>query len=310
MIVSSKVTAKYKQVLITDYLADRFTYRSKEEWLVFVQNGRVQHNHSLCTPDTLVTQGDVVSCQLPEVVPPANFNYTILYEDDWLLAINKPGDLLVHDKKRFSQANLIYHLRHKHHPPYPSANLVNRLDKDTSGIVIVAKDGEKAAALQQLFREQAVSKQYLAVVNGVPSSKQGEIDLPIGKIDSLPGVYRFGVVPGGKTAVTHYKTLQTFDQRFALLQLSPQTGRTHQIRVHLQAIGHPLIGDKLYQLSDEAYLAWVQKRSFSEADLIQRQALHCSQTSFNHPQTERPFTITAPLPPDFESLLQKLEQKN
>lgn len=308
MVASSKVTANYKNVLIADYLAGRFTYRSKDEWLDFIRNGRVQKNQTLCTPDTLVTQGDLVSCELPDTAPPANLDYTILYEDDWLLAVNKPADLLVHDKRAFSQANLTYHLRYKHQPPYPSASLVNRLDKDTSGIVLLAKDGEKAGVLQQLFREQTVSKTYLAVVHWVVSPAQGSIDQPIGKLKSLPGVYRYGTMEDGKTAVTHYHTLQTYQHQYSLLEISPQNGRTHQIRVHLNAIGHPIVGDKLYQLSDEAYLAWAQNKTFSEADLIQRQALHCSQTGFIHPYTARPLSINAPLPPDFQTLLQKLAQ--
>lgn len=308
MRLSSKVTADYEHVLIVDYLAGRFTYRSASEWLALVQDGRVSHNQQICTTTTIVTQGDVVTCDMPDSPPPAaNLNYKIIYEDDWLLAINKPGDLLVHDKRRFVQANLIYHLREKHEPPYANATLVNRLDKDTSGIVIVAKDGQTAGLMQQQFREQAVAKQYLAVVTGIPNPRSGIINKPVGKLKSLPGVYRYGIVPEGKTAVTHYTTRQTFNDQFALLELSPKTGRTHQLRIHLQAIGHTIVGDKLYSLSDADYLNWVKSRQFGPDELIKRQALHCAQTSFTHPVTERPLTIQAPPPPDFQTLLQSLE---
>ncbi|NJN54830.1 MAG: RluA family pseudouridine synthase [Anaerolineae bacterium] len=250
MQVSSKVTAAYKQTAVLDYLAGRFTYRSRAEWLDLVAHGRVTRNGQPCTVDTIVTQGDVVGCDLPDMPLPEkfDFNYQIVYEDDWLLGINKPGHLLVHDKRQFAQANLIYHLRVLHQPPHPEAKLANRLDKDTSGVVLAARDSQTLQMMQQLFAGQQVQKEYLALVRGVPTPAAGVIDLPVDRLHSLPGVYRFGVVEGGKTAVTHYETVQTFGEQFALLRLFPKTGRTHQLRVHLQAIGHTIVGDVLYSL--------------------------------------------------------------
>lgn len=305
MIVSSKVTAEYKQTPVVHYLARRFTYRPQTEWLMLVQDGRVLCNGRVCTPDSLVTQGDVVACELPDEPLPDrfDFNYQILYEDTWLLGINKPGHLLVHDKRRFAQANLIYHLRVRHEPPYPEVALVNRLDKDTSGVVIAARDSQTLRLMQQLFAEQQVTKEYLAVVRGVPSPSSGIIDQPIGPLPSLPGVYRFGVTTEGKTAVTHYETLQTFGSRFALLRLFPKTGRTHQLRVHLQAVGHTIVGDALYTLPDDAYLAWFEQKQPFPHEPITRQALHCTRVQFEHPHTTRPCTIEASLPADMTSLL-------
>lgn len=308
MQVSSKVTAVYKQTPVLDYLAGRFTYRSRDEWAGLVADGRVSCNGRVCTPDTIVTQGDVVACDLPDVELPEkfDFNYQIIYEDEWLLGINKPGHLLVHDKRQFAQANLIYHLRVRHEPPYPEARLANRLDKDTSGVILAARDSETLRQMQQLFAGQQVKKEYLAVVRGVPSPRSGVIDLPIDRVDSLPGVYRFGVVEGGKTAVTHYETAQTFGDRYALLRLFPQTGRTHQLRVHLQAIGHTIVGDVLYTLPDAEYLAWFATRQPLPHEPIARQALHCARVEFGHPGTARPCVMAAPLPPDMEELLKRL----
>lgn len=311
MIVSSKVTAVYKNSQLLDYLAQRFTYRSAAEWGQWVADGRVSINGRVATATDPLRQGDVVACQLPDEPLPDtfNFDYEIIYQDDWLLAVNKPGNLLVHDKGRFTQANLIYHLRQRHQPPHPEARLVNRLDRLTSGVILAARDSDTLRQMQQLFVEQQVEKQYLAVVHGVPSTAVGVIDLPVGKLPSLPGVYRFGVVAEGKTAVTHYQTVQTFADQFALLRLWPKTGRTHQLRVHLQAIGHPIVGDALYNLADdEAYLAWARgERPFAEG-LLARQALHCAQVQFHHPQQQRPCLIEAPLPADIKWLLQRLSQ--
>jgi 23S rRNA pseudouridine1911/1915/1917 synthase len=310
MIVSSKVTAVTKHQPVLDYLAGRFTYRSRQEWLTLVADGRVSCNGRVCTPETIVTQGDVVACDLPDVELPEkfDFNYQIIYEDTWLLGINKPGHLLVHDKRRFAQANLIYHLRQRHEPPYPEAKLINRLDKDTSGVVLAARDSQTLQLMQQAFAGQQVKKEYLAVVRGVPSPPSGVIDQPIGRLESLPGVYRFGVVAGGKTAVTHYDTMQTFGDRYTLLRLFPQTGRTHQLRVHLHAIGHTIVGDVLYTLPDAEYLAWFETRQPLPGEPISRQALHCARVKFVHPQTGRPSTLEAPLPPDMAALLSALAE--
>ncbi|HID54573.1 MAG TPA: RluA family pseudouridine synthase, partial [Anaerolineae bacterium] len=246
MRVSSKVPPQFKQTPVLDYLAARFTYRSHDEWADLLAEGRVSGNGRILTPSDTITQGDLITCDLPETAPPpTNFDYQIIYEDEWLLGINKPADLRVHGKRRYAQANLIYHLRRLRQPPYPEATLINRLDKDTSGIILIARDPETLRLMQQLFREKKVEKEYLAVVHGVPDPAAGVIDRPIGQMKSLPGVYRYGVMEGGKTAVTHYKTIQTFGKpanqpqkhsrnthhasritHFALLRLHPQTGRT------------------------------------------------------------------------------------
>lgn len=307
MQVSSKVTAAYKQVPIVAYLAGRFTYRSAAEWDELVRHGRVTCNGRVCTPDTIVTQGDVVACDLPPTTPPAaNFQYTLIHEDEWLLGINKPPNLRVHDKRRYAQANLIYHLRYRHHPPFPEATLVNRLDKDTSGVILCARDGETARQMQQLFQQQAVGKTYLALVHGRPQPGAGTIDYPLARLDSLPGVHRYGAASGGKPATTHYQTRQTFNADYALLELHPLTGRTHQLRAHLHAIGHPIVGDKLYTMSDAEFLAWCEDQRPLPGELIARQALHCARLAFTHPRTARPCILTAPLPADMQQLLAAL----
>lgn len=315
MIVSSKVTAVYHQKPLLDYLAGRFTYQSRETWRERVLAGDVQCNGRPAQPDQIVRQGNVIACDLPEPpLPNVNLDYEIIYEDAWLLAVNKPGNLRCHGHGRFVQANLIYQLRHNHTPPYPEAALINRLDKDTSGVVLLARDKETLRDVQAQFAAQTVEKTYLAVVEGIPNPAVQEVDLPIGRLPSTKGVYRFGVVDGGKPAQTTLELVRPLPQAqckllsatHALVQLTPKTGRTHQLRVHLAALGHPIVGDRLYTMSDADFLAWCEDKQ-SDNGLLPRQALHSAQTTICHPHSKRPLTLTAPLPADIQSLIRSLE---
>ena len=311
MVVSSKVPAQFKQVPIVEYLAARFTYLSVDEWRERVENGRLTHNNTPCTTDTIVTQGDIITYHMPDDdLPPPRLEYTVLYEDEWLLGINKPGNLLVHAKGRFVRENLIYQLRTYHDPPMPHVNLINRLDKETSGVIMLAKDKDTLREMSRQFAVGEVTKTYLAIVHGSPNPVSGTISLPIGKIKEPGKGDHFGVVEdGGKTAVTHYETLQTCSirlngnsaQNVSLLQLTPKTGRTHQLRVHTKALGHPIVADKRYGISDEAI------RTKNGELLLKRQALHCAATSFIHPHTGVKCLIEAPLHPDINQFLQFAE---
>ena len=312
MRVSSVVPAGYQDAWVVEYLASRFTYLPAGTWQALAESGRVWCNDQPCPPATPVRQGDVVACDLPDFTRPGvNFDYTLLYEDAWLLAVNKPANLRVHSRGRWTKANLIYHLRHEHQPPYPAARLVNRLDADSSGVVLVALDGPTLRHLQQQFENGGVMKQYWGVVHGVPAPAGGVIDLPLGPVTGGLVPHRQGVagapgVTSVKAAVTRYETVQVTGA-YTLLRLEPLSGRTHQLRVHLAAIGHPLLGDALYQMGDADYLAWCEgTRPGQDDPWLTRQALHCCQTRFQHPQTGAQVTVFAPLPPDLAALWTQL----
>ncbi|MCB8982919.1 MAG: RluA family pseudouridine synthase [Ardenticatenaceae bacterium] len=307
MLVSSKVPGGFGPAPIAAYLAARFTYLSREEWEDLVGDGRITANGAAASLATQVSAGDEVACDLPDFAPPAvNLNVGLLYEDEWLLAVNKPPGLRVHSQGRFVTANLIYHLRHQHQPPYPEAHLAHRLDADTSGVVVLARDKETLAALARQFERGEVHKTYLALVHGVPAAATGKIDLPIGKIKGGE-VTRYGVMANGKTAVTYYRLLQQFGQAYAMLELRPAHGRTHQLRVHCTAVGHPIVGDALYTMDEADYLAWRREgRHQGEMDLIPRQALHCARLELDHPRRGTAVAFTALLPADIEELLAKL----
>jgi RluA family pseudouridine synthase len=307
MIVSSKVTAVFHQKPLLDYLAGRFTYQTRATWQARVAAGDVTCNGRSTTPDQIIRQGDVIACNLPEPpLPDVNLDYRIVYEDAWLLGVNKPGNLKVHGHGRFVQANLVYQLRHSHNPPYPEATLINRLDRDTSGLILLARDGDTLRQIQAQFAARTVAKTYLAVVHGIPSPAVQEIHLPIGRLPSAEGVYRFGVVNEGKPAQTLLEVVRPFPPHHALVRLSPETGRTHQLRVHLAALGHPIVGDSLYTLSDAEFLAQFEDGNNNDVALP-RQALHCAQTTIWHPQQKRPLTLNAPLAKDIRTFLQTLD---
>lgn len=302
MKVSSRVPPAFNGQSLIEYLAGRFSYLCESDWRQLIRQGRISCNQTLCGEDHILSRGDIIGCELPDFeAPAANFNYSTIYEDQWLLAINKPAGLRVHSGGRFFASNLIYHIREFRRPPCPEANLVNRLDADTSGLVLLAKDKDVLKDLMRQFAQGLVDKRYLALVKGCPSPAEGSIDLPIGPVKGAQ-VPRFGIDPAeGKPSITHYKTLRPIGKELTLLELHPETGRTHQLRVHLAAIGHPIVGDALYTLYDEDYLDW--RRNPPRTSGLQRQALHSHQLRFYHPILKTHCTLLASLAADIEAII-------
>lgn len=293
MRVQSPVSAPYHLARLIDYLAGRFTYYSAEKWHEFIAEGRVSiDGEPADSAEIIVRQNAIVACDLPPIAPvSADFNYRIVYEDAWLLGIDKPRNLRVHARGRYVQANLIYHLRFEHDPPHPEATLINRLDAYTSGVILAAKDSDTLRAVQAQFRDGSVRKEYSAIVNGVPLPPQGIIDLPIGAVpDARPPRFWVDDVVKAREALTHYRVVeQSADATRSLVHLTPHTGRTHQLRVHLAAIGHPIVGDWLYANGG----APPETDGSKSAHL-----LHAALTEFLHPQTQKRCIIAAPLPAD------------
>jgi 23S rRNA pseudouridine1911/1915/1917 synthase len=166
--------------------------------------------------------------------------------------------------------------------------IVHRLDRDTSGIILVAKNDAAHNALARQLKERTIEKVYIALVEGTPKPAEGAIDAPIARDRAQR--QRMAVASGGREAVTGYRVIERF-RGYSLLEARPKTGRTHQIRVHLAAIGHPIVGDRVYG-----------KRS----PLVDRQFLHALRITFDHPRTHARTTLEAPLPPDLESTISKL----
>jgi len=251
----------------------------------------------------VVHAGDRVEV-LPFDEPPAaavaqDIPLDVLYEDEFLAAINKPAGMVVHPAPGQWSGTVVNALLARWgwdaEPGAFRPGIVHRLDKDTSGVLLIAKGIKTQDALARQFKERKVQKTYMAVVWGHPAPRIGKISLPIGRhpVDRKKMAVR---VHSGRVAVSHYRVVGETAE-LALVQLGLETGRTHQLRVHLAAIGHPIVGDPVYGV-----------RSFSRnippaARYLSRQALHASTIKFTHPVCHTPLIIRAPYPEDFARLL-------
>jgi 23S rRNA pseudouridine1911/1915/1917 synthase len=236
------------------------------------------------------------------------FQINILYEDEAVVVADKPAGLLsIPDRFDPDKSCLVELLNRR----YGKVFVVHRLDRETSGVICMAKTEEAHRALSLQFEKRSVEKIYLAIVQGIPHPEQGVIDQPIAAGQSQSG--KMIVHRNGKEAVTHYRVLEKF-RHMALVEADIKTGRTHQIRVHFQAIGHPLIVDSLYGGKEAFYLSTVKKNKYrlgkdqEERPLMSRATLHAGRLTFDHPLTGRRMTIEAPLPKDFAAVLNQLRK--
>ena len=211
----------------------------------------------------------------------------VVYEDEWMLALDKPAGMVVHPTYKNTSGTLLNGvLWRTRGRTGASPGILTRLDKDTSGLVVVGLTAATHAAMQKDGHAGRITKEYLAVVRGVPQHQRGEIELPLGR-DSADR--RLVVVrPDGQRACTRYEVVDVVNGN-ALLRCEPVTGRTHQIRVHLAAQGWPIAGDRVYGPADVS---------------VPRQALHAWRVTLPHPMTRQPVELEAPIPRDLEALFQ------
>ncbi|NLD20379.1 MAG: RluA family pseudouridine synthase [Clostridiales bacterium] len=241
--------------------------------------------------------GDIIKITLPDETSgfePENIPLSPVYEDEDLLILNKQPGLIVHPTKGHPSgtvANALMYYMGQTGKPF-KIRFVNRLDMDTSGLLVVAKNAYCQNDYTGQMKANLVKKRYIAIVKGIVESDEGTIDLPIGRPD--PVDVRRGVMESGAPSVTHFKVLEYFFKSdYTLIELLLETGRTHQIRVHMSHIGHPILGDRLY--GGENVL------------LMERQALHAARLSFVHPITGEHLELEAPLPEDMKCAIGKLK---
>lgn len=296
-------------------LASRLEAYSRAAIQKWIEEGRVLvDGRPALRPSTRLSPGQHVLVQIPPpseplAISPEPIPLDVLYEDTHLLVINKPAGMVVHPAPGHTAGTLVNALLARYpewaemeweddeeedEPDSPRARpgVVHRLDKDTSGVLIVAKNAEVRLALQAQFQARQVEKVYLALVYGVPSTPAGVIEAPIGR--DRRQRKRMAVVRDGKPARTEFTVQERFTE-CALLEVRPQTGRTHQIRVHLAFIGHPVVGDSVYGR---------RRRGIP----CPRQFLHAARIAFAHPVSGRPIECTAPLPDDLAAILESLRR--
>ena len=273
-----------KQVLKEEFhISDRLLKKLKLNHQIFLNYIPVNINYS----DLKI--GDLISIVLDfeeeyDNIVPLKSNLNIIYEDNYVLVVNKPSNMPVHPSCNHfedSLSNIVKYyfdcigLKRK-------IRIVNRLDKDTSGIVIFAKNEYVQEALIQQMKNNTFKKEYLAILNGILEKNSDIISAPIARKENSI-IERCVNFETGDIAITHYDLIKTINNKYSLVHFVLETGRTHQIRVHSAYIGHPILGDTLYG---------------SSSNLINRQALHAQKVSFIHPITEKNMILEAPLPED------------
>ncbi len=286
------------------WLARTLPRFSRSFWGRWIREGRVRLDGETVKAAARVHPGTPVEIDPPPVSSPDGLipedrELDLLFEDDWILVINKPPGMVVHPAAGHDSATLAHALaarleRGEWEEGDLRPGIVHRLDRDTSGVLVAARTREALRRLKRQFKERSTRKQYIALVWGVPDPPEGTIDAPIGR---NPHHRKKMMVdpPQGRPAVTHYEVMEDLGG-FAVLRLGIETGRTHQIRVHLASLGHPVLGDSTY--------GGVRKRGMPPG--IDRQMLHAEQLEISHPGNGKRLTFVAPMPEDLRSAIQTL----
>ena len=291
-------------------LADAVPTLSRERLKALIRGGAVEaEGKALRDPALKVRGEEAIRVAVPEPAPahnePQDIPLTIIFEDEHLLVIDKPAGLVVHPAAGNFDGTLVNALLHHCGGSLSGIGgvarpgIVHRIDKDTSGLLVVAKTDVAHEGLAKQFAAHSIDRRYLAIVNGVPKVKQGAVEAPLAR--SAANRKKIAIVEGdrGKRAVTHWRRLDVLKDA-ALVECRLETGRTHQVRVHMASIGHPLVGDPVYGRAGKTHGKILKELQF------QRQALHAAELGFTHPATKHRLSFTSPMPPDMQELFNAL----
>jgi 23S rRNA pseudouridine1911/1915/1917 synthase len=292
------------------YLAARIEDWSRARLQRLIEDGDVLVNLHTAKPSYKLRAGDEIEADLTlapaDGFEPENIPLDIIYEDDDVVVVNKPAGLVVHPAAGVPSGTLANALAFHFQKLSLRAGaarpgIVHRLDRDTSGLIMVAKTEAAHEALAEQFRMREVFKSYVALVHGSVASESGSIDQSLAR--DPRNRTRMAVVRGGRPSLSLYRVRQRFE-RFTLLDVEIKTGRTHQIRVHLQWLKHPVVGDSVYGGGRDNTIT--EPRLRARVSALGRQFLHAEQLGFRHPRTGEALRFTAPLPPDLSEFLLNL----
>lgn len=306
---SIRVSLENAGLRLDRFLTARGDLGSRSQVQRLIEAGRVRLNGEVVKAGASLRRGDTISIEPEEETSRASAStrpeaediaLDILHEDDDMLVLNKPAGLVVHPAPGHWRGTLVSALLHHWRGPRPGLDelrpgIVHRLDRDTSGVLVIGKTPEVVARLAAQFKAREVEKEYAAIVWRCPRPRRGVIDKPIGRHPRQR--QRMSIRAAGRRAVTHYEVVDDFGD-VSLLRLGLETGRTHQLRVHLADLGHPIVGDGVYG----------RARNVADAMLrdFPRQALHAARLELTHPVSGARMRFEAPMPPDFDALLKHL----
>ncbi len=302
---------------IDRYLASRLPDYSRTFIQKIIKEGAVLVNGRTVKSSYDIQKGDFISVQVPVLeesrIVPEDIPLNIVYEDNYLMLINKPYDMVVHPAGGHPSGTLVnalaFHCQNLSQVNGPlKAGIVHRLDRDTSGIMLVIKSDAVHAHIAMQFEKRYVKKEYIAVVEGEVRFDSDEIHLPIGrhKSDRQKMAVRRD---NGKDATSVYEVLERF-RGYTLVKVMPKTGRTHQIRVHMRSIGHPVVADFMYSNQESCYLSDLlqKERELEEVPIIERQALHAHRIEFFHPIQNKKMEFQVDIPEDIALLVKTLRE--
>ncbi len=300
------------------YLAARFPQYSRSLIQRLIKEGSVKIGGRTAKSSYVIKYGDTVTLEPPAVVEnkiePEDVPLDIIYEDDYIMAVNKPPDMVVHPAPGNMSGTLVnalaFHVKELSSASGPlKAGIVHRLDRDTSGVMLVIKSDMVHNDIARQFMSRTVNKEYIALVEGDIELDSDLIELPIGRhvVNRLKMAVRHD---GGKAASSIYEVMERFGD-FTLVRVMPKTGRTHQIRVHMKAIGHPIVADADYNKRDCLYRSEIfgEKPKPHEQPVLDRQALHAYKLEFFHPELKKRVSFQAELPGDMEAVVELLRER-
>jgi len=313
--VTFDIKKAFEDRRIDRYLASRLPDYSRTFLQKLVKEGAVLVNGRTVKSSYDIQKGDFISVRVPVLeeskIVPEDIPIDIVYEDDYLMLINKPYDMVVHPAGRHHCGTVVnalaFHCQNLSQVNGPlKAGIVHRLDRDTSGIMLTIKSDAVHSQIAMQFEKRSVKKEYLAVVEGELMLDSDEISLPIARhiIDSQKMAVRHDI---GKEAVSIYEVVERF-RGYTLVKIMPKTGRTHQIRVHMRAIGHPVVADFMYSSQESCYLSDLLQKEREEGELpiIDRQALHAHRIEFFHPIHNKKMEFEVDMPEDISALVKTL----
>ena len=299
-----KINVDEDNIRLDTYVARKVPELSRTMIQKLIESGDILVNGDKKKLSYKVLSGDIITINIPEAkevdLKPQEIPVEVVYEDNDIIVVNKPKGMVVHPANGNPDGTLVNAIMAMCKDSLSGIGgelrpgIVHRIDKDTSGLLIVAKNDKAHIEMSNQIKNHEVKKRYIALVRGIVGEDEATIDMPIGR--STKDRKKMAVVKNGKEAVTHFKVLKRYD-RYTLLEVKIDTGRTHQIRVHMAEIGHPVVGDMVYSNG---------KNDFG----VEGQMLHAKSLDFRHPITGKQMHLEAELPKYFKNIIEKLDNDN